>query len=199
MAANNLPPMGADQRLRLPALFLIGAGLVILGVVAGLALWRPTSAEPGGPNAGAVPIKTSFLAPDLALKDLNGQDSSLEQHLGGYVLVNNWATWCPPCRAEMPVLQAFFEEHRTQGFSLIAIDAGDPPDQVRDFVEQYGLTFAVWLDPEERAIEAFRNQALPSSYLIDPAGRVILVWNGAIERENLERIITPLLEQHSSN
>jgi thiol-disulfide isomerase/thioredoxin len=175
------------------AMGLIGAGLLIIGVVALIALPR-NGVSAQDEERSAIPVIVDFPAPELALTDLQGSPTSLDDYLGQWVLVNNWATWCPPCKAEMPTLQAYFEDHREQGFVIIAIDAGDPVPEVADFVKSYGLTFPVWPDPEEAAISAFRNNALPSSYLIDRTGNVRLAWSGAISRSVLERYVSPLLE-----
>lgn len=180
------------------ALALVGVGLLILGVAA--LIWLPglmsTAAAPEANSfAGAVPVSVDFPAPALTLNDLAEQPVSLSDYLGMVVLVNNWATWCPPCKAEMPTLQAYFQAHAGQGFVVIAIEAGEPVAQVRDFVTEFGLTFLVWPDPEVKALRAFRNDTLPNSYVIDRSGRVRLAWSGAISLENLEKYVTPLLEE----
>jgi peroxiredoxin len=95
----------------------------------------------------------------------------------------------------MPTLQKYYDDHRHQEFTIIAIEAGEPVFEVADFVEQYGLTFIVWPDPTQSATVAFRNPALPSSYLIDRTGSVRLAWTGAIDRETLEKFITPIVEE----
>jgi len=122
-----------------------------------------------------------------------GEIESLADYRQNVVLVNNWATWCPPCRAEMPTLQAYYEAHKDQGFTLLAIEAGDPPGQVAQFVQAYGLTFNVWLDADKAALVAFKNPNLPNSYVIDRAGMVRYAWTGAIRRAMLEKYVTPLL------
>ena len=108
--------------------------------------------------------------------------------------MNNWATWCPPCKAEMPTLQAYFEAHQAKGFTIIAIEGGEPVSEVADFVRQYGLSFPVWPDVNGKSMDAFRNLNLPNSYLIDREGTVRLAWTGAISRSILEEYVTPLLE-----
>jgi len=135
----------------------------------------------------------NYPAPELTLSDLQGNPSSLTDYLGQVVLVNNWATWCPPCKAEMPALQAYYQTHTAQGFVILGIEAGEPADEVTAFVEQYGLTFPVWLDAKGLALEAFRNFSLPSSYVIDRDGVVRLAWSGAISREMLEKYVTPVV------
>ena len=182
------------------AAIFVGAGLLILGVVAVLLLARPEQASSSPDNSApsnemsVVPASVNFPAPELSLSDLNGSQESLVDYKGQVVLVNNWATWCPPCKAEMPTLLAYYEEHKDEGFSLIAIEAGEPAEEVAEFVADYGLTFPVWLDPQNKALIAFQNQGLPNSYVIDRDGTVRLAWTGAISKSMLEKYVTPLLE-----
>ena len=182
------------------AAIFVGAGLLVLGVVAALLLARPEQAASSTyissveDDLSIVPAPVNFAAPELTLYDLDGEQASLADFEGQVVLVNNWATWCPPCKAEMPTLQAYYEKHKDQGFLLIGIEAGEPADEVAQFVEDYKLTFPIWLDPQNKALSAFHNQNLPSSYVIDRQGTVRLAWVGAISKSILEKFLTPLLE-----
>jgi thiol-disulfide isomerase/thioredoxin len=178
---------------RIIALLLVGAGLLILGVAAFFILPKPEAAA--GDERSAIPLPVEYPAPELELTDLEGNAVSLADYQGQVVLVNNWATWCPPCRAEMPILQAYYEDYAGKGFSIIAIDAGDPVSEVAKFAKDYGLGFPVWPDLTQKATVAFRNPGLPSSYLIDRQGVVRLAWTGAISRGMLDQYVTPLLEE----
>jgi peroxiredoxin len=178
------------------ALALIGGGLLVFGVIALVVLAKPAATTGNrSPISSAIPAQVDFAAPSLSLIDLQGQPASLADYRGQVVLVNNWATWCPPCKEEMPTLKAYFEDHRRQKFTVLAIEAGESAAEVADFVKAYGLTFPVWPDPAQKALDAFHNDALPSSYVIDRTGRVRLAWSGAVSREALEKYITPLLEE----
>jgi peroxiredoxin len=151
----------------------------------------------GIPDAGAetimAPASVNYPAPEIELVDLGGKPVSLAGLSGQVVLVNNWATWCPPCRAEMPALEAYYREHKDHGFTIVGINSGDSQDQVADFRGEYDLTFPLWLDPAGYALRAFQNNALPSSYLIDQNGMVRLIWMGAINLDVLEEYVTPFL------
>jgi peroxiredoxin len=184
-----------QNRSRVAALALIGAGLLLLGVVALVALPKPGATAESTSERSAIPMEVSFPAPELSLTDLEGNPVSLQDLQGTVVLVNNWATWCPPCKAEMPTLQAYFEDHHKKGFTIVAIDAGDPVPEIVKFVQEYGLTFPVWPDVSMKAIAAFRNQGLPSSYVIDRDGTVRLAWAGAVSLDVLEKYVTPLLKE----
>lgn len=176
---------------------VIGIGLVLLGVAAGF-LWFPLAVsdqDQASSDQSVIPAKVNFKAPELTLQDLAGQETALEDYQGQVVLVNNWATWCPPCKEEMPTLQAYYTRHKDQGFNLIAVEAGEPLDEVAQFAKDYGLTFLVWLDPDTEALQAFNNYNLPSSYVIDRKGIVRLAWTGKISLQMLEKYITPILEE----
>lgn len=173
---------------------LIGFGIILIGLAAFFLLSKPN------PTAGAgdlrlSPAELNQVAPELTLNDLKGKAISLTDYRGQVVLVNNWATWCPPCRAEMPTLEAYYQDHRQKGFVILAIEAGDPPEEVSAFVRQYGLSFPVLLDPEGHSLAAFGNMALPNTYIIDRQGIVRLAWTGPVDRKSLETYLTPLLEE----
>lgn len=173
-------------------LLVIGAGLILLSVAAFLSL--PAAAEMvEQEQLSAVPAPVEFPAPQVTLRDLDGKTVSLSDYRGQVVLYNAWATWCPPCRDEMPILQAFYEAYRDQGFVVIAIEDGQPVDEVQRFVQDYGLTFPVWPDARFVASKAFRVTNLPSSFVIDREGTVRLAWTGAITRAMLERYVAPLI------
>jgi peroxiredoxin len=93
----------------------------------------------------------------------------------------------------MPTLVTFYNEHVKDGLMIIAIEAGEPKDQVQVFADQYQMPFSVWLDPHGKSLNAFKNGSLPSSYVIDRTGTVRLTWTGQINREMLEKYVTPLL------
>ena len=144
----------------------------------------------------AVPAQVNYPAPELTLLDVAGNSASFNDYRGQVVLVNLWATWCPPCKAEMPALEGFYREHKDNGFVIVAINDGDPTEDVIQFVEDYGLSFPVWLDPTYIATEqAFKTLNLPSSFVIDRDGTIVLSWVGGINDRNLEKYVTPIIKQ----
>lgn len=173
-------------------LALIGLGLIVIGLVVMSVL---TGQNTNNTQFTVVPAKVNYPAPELSLINLNSQIVSLSDYRKDIVLINNWSTWCPPCKEEMPVLLSYYKEHAEQGFMLIGIEAGDPVDQVKKFVSEYGLNFPILLDPDTKALIAFENESLPSSYVIDRNGNVVLAWTGPISQAMLEKYVTPLLEQ----
>ena len=167
-------------------------GLILIGASALLTL-RDVSPRREHP---AVPAKVDYPAPELSLTDIEGNPYSLADYRGQVVLVNLWATWCPPCKEEMPALETFYRRHVDQGFVIVAINDGDPAPDVVQFVDDYGLTFPVWLDPEYIATEqAFKTLNLPSSFVIDRQGRIVLSWVGGINLKDLEKHLIPIIEE----
>ena len=181
--------LSRSPRKTLPFL-LLTLGLILI-VAAAFFLLRD---GPSQRTPLAVPVQASFPAPELILSDTHGVSRSLADYRGQVVLVNLWATWCPPCKEEMPTLQAYYNEYENDGFVIIAINDGDPTADVLKFVSDYNLSFPVWLDPTYIATEeAFKTLNLPSSFVIDRNGTTRLMWVGAISRRMLEEHVTPLI------
>jgi cytochrome c biogenesis protein CcmG/thiol:disulfide interchange protein DsbE len=178
-------------RKTLPLVFL-GFGLILIAVSTYFIL-RESSSQT---DFSTVPVKVNFAAPELTLTDIQGASHSLADYRGQVVLVNLWATWCPPCKEEMPALQSFYNKHRDQGFMVVAINDGDPTKDVLQFVKDYKLTFPVWLDPTYLATErAFKSLNLPTSFVIDRNGVVQLQWVGGISRKMLDKHVIPLITE----
>lgn len=184
------------RQSKFTALLFLGIGLVLLGLAAFFA-WPRASASPEAAisdSASTVPVAVNYAAPLLTLSDLAGTEHSLVDYHGQVVLVNLWATWCPPCKAEMPTLEAYYRAHQNNGFVTLAINDGDPSEEVASFVQEYSLTFPVLLDPQYLATDhAFKTRNLPSSFVIDREGNVRLRWVGEIDRVSLEKYVTPLI------
>jgi thiol-disulfide isomerase/thioredoxin len=179
---------------RLIALIVIGFGFLALGVAFML---KPGDLSPASTqDFSTIPVEVNLPAPELSLTSLDGLPVSLSDYSGSVILVNLWATWCPPCREEMPALQAFYEKYRSSGFMLIAIDQGETSEEVVPFSVEFGLSFPVWLDPASEAGRAFNTMNLPSSYVIDRSGRIRLMWIGGISGKNLEKYVPDVIMEN---
>ena len=115
-------------------------------------------------------------APRYAAKTLAGDSASTAALAGKVVLLNVWATWCAPCRAEIPYLQSLFEAHRAEGLEIVgvSVDARGQDAAIRDFAREFRMTYAIWRDPDERVQAVYMALGVPSSYLIDRTG--VLRW-----------------------
>lgn len=177
------------------AFLVIGVGLIALGVSAmTLITLRQTQAE-RSQAASVIPVAADYPAPSLTLNDLDGNPHSLAEYRGQVVLVNLWATWCPPCVEELPTLNGFYRDYARHGFVLIGINDGEELSVVKDYVARTRLTFPVWTDPSYLSESAFGTMNLPSSYVIDRQGQVRLQWIGAISRAMLEKYVVPIIEE----
>lgn len=134
------------------------------------------------------------LAPDFQLKDLDGQAVALSEFRGKPLLLNFWATWCPPCRAEMPYIQQVYDEWSDKGLVVFAINIGESSAKVKEFMQISGLSFPVLLDTDENIANIYTTGDIPTSIFIDGDGiiqdKIIGAFpsKAAIE-ENLSKII----------
>ena len=178
------------QPLKTLPLILISLGIILIAAATYFILQHTAPQT----KFSTVPVKVNYNAPELTLADIQGVENSISDYRGQVVLINLWATWCIPCREEMPALQSFYDDNKDKGFTVIAINDGDPLADVAKFAEDYDLTFPIWLDPTYIATEqAFKTMNLPSSFVIDRDGTVQLLWVGGISRAMLEKHVTPLI------
>ena len=188
----NVTAFNSKPRATLP-LLLLGLGLALIAASAYL-ITKDSAAQN---DFSTVPVEVNFPAPEVTLADTRDVTRSLSDYRGQVVLVNLWATWCPPCKEEMPTLQAFYDRHHENGFTVIAINDGDPMADVLQFEKDYRLGFPVWLDPEYYATEqAFKTMNLPSSFVVDREGIVRLMWVGGISRKMLDQYVVPIIMEN---
>jgi peroxiredoxin len=139
--------------------------------------------------AVAEPEKT-IPAPNFTLKSINGEEVSLSQQRGKYVLVNFWATWCGPCKVEMPSLETLHQRFKSKNFSLLAISNDMFGAKiVKPFIKANNLTFPVLLDQQLQASNKFGVVSLPTTFMIDPEGNIIGELRGAEDWASSENIL----------
>ncbi len=149
----------------------------------------------GGGESGGLPAP-GRPTPDFQLQSLDGQTVSLSALKGRPVLINFWATWCVPCRMEIPVLQQLAEdaEWKERGLVVLAVNLGEPPSLVREFVEAFGISFTVLLDANLEVAVAYNAAAIPVTYFIDKDGIINDIKVGAIlSRADLELRLKKLI------
>ena len=146
-------------------------------------------------RAGAVATAPS-VAPDFSLLDITGAEHSLAKHHNKLVLVNFWATWCPPCREEIPLLIELQAKHADDGFQVLGI-ALDQADKVASYAEQIGMNYPAIIAPPAQGfdlMDAYGAQVggLPFNVLVDTKGQIVFRHEGALTRDQLQ----PLLNQY---
>jgi len=178
-------------------LFGTGAIFIAMAIVTAVIASNQARSVTGTekPQDCVEPMKVDYPAPAIQLMDIAGSTASLANYKGNVILLNTWATWCPPCRREMPDLEAFFRTHADEGFILLGVNVGEEKDIVVQFVDTFHLTFPIWLDPDESTMSALNSFSLPYSIVIDREGIVRYAWSGATCLSALESTISPMLHQ----
>lgn len=183
-----------DKKITNPQWIILSSLLLISG--AGW-IWisRPIANEMRS-GQEAIP-HAGFQAPDFELETLDGATVLLSDLRGQAVIINLWASWCPPCRAEMPALQKVYEEHQER-VAVLAINATnqDDLDSVKEFTQSNELTFPILLDKNGAVARSYQLRSLPTSFFIDPEGMIQEVVIGGPMSEALLQI---RIEQLTSN
>jgi thiol-disulfide isomerase/thioredoxin len=172
--------------------WLAGFGVAALLVVM-LMFFRGTKSAETADVAAAVDNAQFVRTPDLVLTTLDGRQLSLRELEGQAVVINFWASWCPPCRAEMPSLQSYYQQNQDKGVLVVAINAGESQAQVEQFVNEFGLTLDIVLDPNMQVMAEFDVGSLPTSIFIDRDGNIRGRHMGLIERHQIESQMVPLM------
>ena len=164
--------------------------LLALGATAG-------AAALGLPTAARASIAPSSPAPDFTLRSLEGPNLRLKEQRGKVVLLNFWATWCGPCREEMPQLNKLYDKYRASGFTLLGVNVDEDSRNAAGIAGQLGVKFPVLFDSDKQVSKLYDLSAMPSTVLIDRDGKVRFLHRGyrtGTETEYDQQIRTLLKE-----
>jgi len=142
-------------------------------------------------NDGAQPTAKSP-APDFALRYADGAEVRLSDLRGHPILINFWATWCGPCRLEMPDIVAAYEKHKDAGFIVIAVNLEESADKIKPFAEELGMALPIVMD-DGLAARAYQVRVMPSSFFIDREGKISARWLGVLTPSLIEKNLAPIL------
>lgn len=168
------------------AIFLL-AGIVVLisyGFPEGEG--EDPSPEPETTSSLQIAPEKGSLAPGFSLENIHGEVISLNETLGQPVLINFWATWCAPCRIEMPFIQDRFERYQEDGLAVLAVDFDEPKEDVRFFGEELDLTFELLLDPGGKIQSLYRILGYPTSFFVDRDGLIRVKHIGVMTEGQLD-------------
>lgn len=146
------------------------------------------------PGAKLSALREGAEAPDFELNTLDGKSVKLSDYRGKKVILNFWATWCPPCKAEMPHMQNFYVENKDKGVEILAVNLTNMDkgvDEVQNFVKEYGLTFTIPLDDEGAAGTTYQAFTIPTSYILDENGIITKKIVGPMD-ENMMKKLTDI-------
>jgi peroxiredoxin len=119
------------------------------------------------------PVEQAFVAPDFTLTSESGKTYRLADFRGKVVLINFWATWCPPCRREMPSMNRMWQKVKDKGVQVLAIDVGEDADTIFEFIGSYPVSFPLLMDLDGSVIKQYPVTGLPTSYIVNPQGKVV--------------------------
>jgi len=151
---------------------------------------RPSETVPSVTN---LPVAIGNPAPNFNLPRLDGRSAFLADYAGDVVVINFWATWCPPCKAEMPGINRFYETHRDAGLTVLAVNSQEGESLVRPFIQTNGFSFPVLLDERGDVTLQFNVRSFPTTLILDRNGVIRHMQTGMISEAELAAIILPLL------
>ena len=160
-----------------------------------LGVLAATAAGFASPLASAA-VATQAAAPDFTLKSMNGPNLRLAEQRGRVVMVNFWATWCGPCRQEMPQLDKLYQRYKASGFMLLGVNVDDDVRKAGDVAAKLGVTFPVLLDTDKAVSKLYDLSTMPSTVLIDRDGKVRYLHRGYLAgyEDNYDKQIRELLK-----
>ncbi len=175
-------------------------GAIVLGVLILGGIWIGVSQVPASATtSGAIPSpREGFAAPDFTLETLEGDLVTLSDLRGKAVVVNLWASWCTPCRAEMPALPAAYEADHARGLEILAVNMTyqDREQDAQTFVQDFGLTFTIPLDRDGTVARQYLLRALPSTFFVGPDGVIRkVVIGGPMSEATIRSTVSELLEE----
>jgi thiol-disulfide isomerase/thioredoxin len=129
----------------------------------------------------------------FVFQDSVGNEVPFSAYQGKWVLINFWASWCTPCKEELPMLDSFYQQHRENNFVLLAVNVSDRPPDALAYALENGYTFPLVYDPPGNVMVELGIRGLPASLLIGPEGGLRQSWIGAVDQENLEDLVVPYL------
>ncbi|QUW23370.1 thiol-disulfide oxidoreductase ResA [Sporosarcina sp. Marseille-Q4063] len=131
-------------------------------------------------------LKVGDHAPDFVLVDLNGETHQLSKYKGQGVFLNFWGTWCAPCKKEMPAMGRQYEVYKDQGVQILAVNIAESDLKVQTFAKQYGMSFPTLIDKTKVVMEAYSVRPLPTTFLINPDGKIIKIITGEMSENDIK-------------
>ena len=175
--------------------------ILMLVSLAAAVLWTVVSRVPsavGAPLSSSPNPREGFLAPDFTLDTLDGKKVTLSELRGEIVLINLWATWCPPCRAEMPALENAYEQYKDSGVVILGLNVTnqDSEKDIPLFVDEFGLTFPILLDRDGSVSALYQLRGLPTTYFVNREGIIrTVVVGGPMNETFIRSKIEALLQE----
>lgn len=137
-------------------------------------------------------VEVGKKAPDFVLTDMNGDKHRLSEYEGKGVLLNFWATWCKPCKREMPYMDSQYQKNKNDGIQVLAVNIGESDVVVNEFIKRHDITFPVLNDKNQEVLTAYGVDPLPITFLIDKEGKIVKIHKGEIINED---VVVEMIEE----
>lgn len=168
------------------------AGALIVGVVLAVYFRGGGTSQQAGPAALA-----GRPAPSFDVASVSGGTSSLGAYRGRVVVMNLWASWCPPCRAEMPDLERLSEAFASKNVVVLGVDQGESRERASSFARSLGIHYPILLDEQQQYGRVYAALGLPTTIIVDPQGIVVRGFDGPLSYDQMAGAIAPLVGKHS--
>ena len=178
--------MSNPQRLRL--LLVMALGLSMSGLLAQKAAEAKPWYAGGLEKLGFTVFPKPQALDDFSVSALGGASVKLSEQRGKIVLLNFWATWCPPCRAEMPAIEKLWKKTKDRAFTVMGVSVGEEPGKVKDFIAKMGYSYPIYVDPSGSLGAAFGARSIPTTYILDKKGRAIAGMVGGAPYDGAEAL-----------
>jgi peroxiredoxin len=189
-------PVPSSAWMRRRWLIAAGAALAVALVTLPALDWHPSGETTGEvADGGVCDARITPANLDFRLNDMHGEEVDLSTYRGNVILLNFWATWCGPCKYEVPAFVELQDQYRDQGFVALGVSTDDPPDRLKQFAEEYNMNYPVLVGRDNDAIlDAYGPiWAIPVSFFIDRDGNVCKKHMGLATKDQFERMIKALL------
>ncbi len=145
-------------------------------------------------NKNPATVKVGDEAPNFSLQQLDGEPVKLSDLRGKAVLLNFWGSWCKPCKSEMPAIEKIYQKNKDKGFVVVGVNIGESPIVVKQFAEQVGVTFPLWLDQKREITQLYKIGPIPTSFFIDRNGKVADYFIGQMTESIMAEKVAKILQ-----
>lgn len=165
---------------------------IAAAIIAGVVLWQVFRPQDGSQASGPAALQGQMAA-SFPVPSLSGSTSGLDAYRGKIVVMNLWASWCPPCRAEMPDLQRLYQAYALHNLVVLGVDQGESAQRVAPFAHSLGIHYPILLDEQQQYGRVYAALGLPTTIVVNQRGIVVRGFDGPLSYPQMVAAITPLL------